>query len=135
MATLSSGVHILYAYATDGQDATSIQAGGGASEQSSPLIGNITAYVFLVTPLTAAVDELQDHVHSLGLHQGLDRSLTAKLLAVRRSLESGHTSAACGQLGAFINQVRAHSSHKIPAADAGDLIDEATVIRNIVGCK
>ena len=46
--TLSRGIHILYAYATDGQDATSIMptAGGG----SSPLIGAISAYLFLVVP-------------------------------------------------------------------------------------
>ncbi len=43
LPTLSFGLHILYAYATDGQDASLM--GGG----SSPLIGNIAAYLFLVT--------------------------------------------------------------------------------------
>jgi hypothetical protein len=37
-------MHILYAYATDGQEATSTNTG----VQSSPLIGNIKAYEFLV---------------------------------------------------------------------------------------
>jgi len=41
---LQKGVHTLYAYATDGQEATSTNTG----EQSSPLIGNVKAYVFLV---------------------------------------------------------------------------------------
>jgi len=41
---LQKGMHILYAYATDGQDATSTNTG----VQSSPLIGNITGYTFLV---------------------------------------------------------------------------------------
>jgi YVTN family beta-propeller protein len=41
---LQLGVHILYAYATDGQEATSTNTG----QQSSPLVGNIKAYVFLV---------------------------------------------------------------------------------------
>jgi YVTN family beta-propeller protein len=41
---LQKGIHTLYAYATDGQDATSTNTG----QQSSPLIGNIQAYVFLV---------------------------------------------------------------------------------------
>src|SRR5205823_3593750 len=64
LPALSPGVHLLYAYATDGQDATSIQAGGGSagasSEQSSPVIGNITAYLFLVTaPATLELDDLQ----------------------------------------------------------------------------
>ena len=39
---LSTGTHILYAFATDGQDATSTITGSG----SSPLTGIITAYLF-----------------------------------------------------------------------------------------
>jgi uncharacterized repeat protein (TIGR01451 family) len=44
--TLSLGTHILYAYATDGQDASSIMTTifGG----SSPVVGAISAYVFTV---------------------------------------------------------------------------------------
>jgi YVTN family beta-propeller protein len=45
---LLPGVHILYAYATDGQDGTSTmttQVGG-----SSPLVGEISAYLFVVVP-------------------------------------------------------------------------------------
>ncbi|MBV8906234.1 MAG: YncE family protein, partial [Acidobacteriia bacterium] len=45
---LAPGTHILYAYSTDGQDATSTNTGF----QSSPLISNITAYVFLELPPT-----------------------------------------------------------------------------------
>ena len=41
---LQLGVHVLYAYATDGQDATSVSTG----EHSNPLVGNIAAYLFLV---------------------------------------------------------------------------------------
>jgi len=44
--TLALGTHILYAYATDGQDATSIMGGLG----SSPVIGSISAYLFTVQP-------------------------------------------------------------------------------------
>jgi YVTN family beta-propeller protein len=43
---LQFGFHILYAYSTDGQEATSTNTG----PQSSPLISNITAYGFLVAP-------------------------------------------------------------------------------------
>ena len=46
--TLQPGVHILYAYATDAQASTT-------GSQSSPLIGNITAYLFLVTPAPTTV--------------------------------------------------------------------------------
>jgi YVTN family beta-propeller protein len=43
LAALEPGYHILYAYADDGQDATSTQL-------DSPLIGGIAAYGFLVVP-------------------------------------------------------------------------------------
>ena len=42
--TLQPGFHILYAFATDGQDATSVNTG----RQSAPLVSNIAAYGFLV---------------------------------------------------------------------------------------
>ncbi len=47
-APLAAGPHILYAYATDGSQATSIM--GGFS--SSPIIGAINAYYFIVKPPT-----------------------------------------------------------------------------------
>ncbi|MBV9155070.1 MAG: hypothetical protein JO097_02335, partial [Acidobacteriaceae bacterium] len=43
ISVLAPGMHILYAYSTDGQDATSTNTG----QQSSPLISNITAYAFV----------------------------------------------------------------------------------------
>ena len=49
--TLGSGTHIVYAYATDGQDATSVNTG----QQSAPLIGQIAAYVFTVNAPTFTV--------------------------------------------------------------------------------
>src|SRR5436309_521584 len=52
LPALSPGIHILYAYATDGQDASSIQTGSAPIGQSSPLIGNIAAYLFLFAPQT-----------------------------------------------------------------------------------
>jgi YVTN family beta-propeller protein len=45
--TLSSGTHTLYAYATDGQDATSVMTTSNGG--SSPLVGTIASYVFTVT--------------------------------------------------------------------------------------
>jgi YVTN family beta-propeller protein len=53
-AALQPGFHILYAYSTDGQDATSTM-GPTASAGSSLLISNITAYGFLVAPPTATL--------------------------------------------------------------------------------
>ncbi len=45
MAKLQAGAHTLFAYATDGQEATSTNTG----LQSSPLIGGIAAYPFVVS--------------------------------------------------------------------------------------
>ena len=49
--TLQPGFHILYAFATDGQDATSVNTG----RQSAPLVSNVAAYGFLVGPPQASL--------------------------------------------------------------------------------
>jgi YVTN family beta-propeller protein len=51
--TLALGTHILYGYATDGQDASSIMgsSGGFGGVGSSPIIGSISAYLFTVQPI------------------------------------------------------------------------------------
>ena len=54
-AALQPGIHILYAYATDGQDATSTMGSGNDGSGTSPLISNIAAYVFLVSPPSASL--------------------------------------------------------------------------------
>src|SRR5581483_2869060 len=50
LPSLASGIHVIYAYATDGQVADSIQPGSSHNGQSSPLISTISAYLFLVLP-------------------------------------------------------------------------------------
>ena len=52
---LQPGIHILYAYATDGQDATSTMGSSGNDAGSSPLVSNIAAYLFLVSPPSASL--------------------------------------------------------------------------------
>ncbi|HTD23612.1 MAG TPA: Ig-like domain repeat protein [Terriglobales bacterium] len=47
---LLPGIHIVYAYATDGQFADSTQPGGSGFGQSSPIPGAIAAYLFVVVP-------------------------------------------------------------------------------------
>ena len=56
LPALSPGIHILYAYATDGQDASSAQTAGAASGQDGPVIGNIAAYLFLFAPPAPPTD-------------------------------------------------------------------------------
>jgi YVTN family beta-propeller protein len=50
------GTHILYAYATDGQEGTSINAVDGLG----PVIGNIIAYVFTVVPASTTTSVTAD---------------------------------------------------------------------------
>ncbi len=63
----SPGLHILYAFATDGQDATSVNTGQGAGS----IVGSIAAYLFLKEPgnpipSLAALDPPSALVHSSG---------------------------------------------------------------------
>jgi len=44
--TLASGSHTVYAFATDGQDSTTVNTGPGAS----PLVGGVNSYTFSVSP-------------------------------------------------------------------------------------
>ena len=80
-------------------------------------------------PITAINDPIAT-VQSLGLDKGTTNSLIAKLTAARRSLEKGNTTAAKGQLTAFINQVSALRGKKIPAPAADNLIAQAQAILN-----
>ena len=52
---LTPGFHILYAYATDGEDATSANS-GIYSVQDGPVVGTITSYGFLVAPPIATIN-------------------------------------------------------------------------------
>ena len=49
-------------------------------------------------------------------------------------IETGNVEAACNQLGAFINQVRAQTGKNLTAAEAAGLIDSATAVRSALGC-
>jgi hypothetical protein len=64
------GMHVLFAYATDGQFADSMQPGTGGNRQSSPIPGAIAAYVFVVVPPTTAT--------SLALTNGTDPSVVGQ---------------------------------------------------------
>ena len=49
-ATLTPGLHVIYAYATDGQEATSAMGSPSSGAGGSPLISNIVGYMFMVYP-------------------------------------------------------------------------------------
>jgi len=74
-------------------------------------------------------------VQSLGLHPGTANSLIVKLQAAASALDRGNLQAACGNLGAFLNEVNAQEGKKLTAAQADLLIAEATRIRAVLGCN
>ena len=71
-------------------------------------------------PKFVATPSPQDHL--------IDRHVIDKL-------NRGNTAAACGQLGAFINQVQAQSGKALMPLDAATLIGMASDARAASGCQ
>ncbi len=82
-----------------------------------------------IPQVAQAIDNLRERVASYGLQRGIARSLDAKLEAALGAWESGETSAACGSLTAFLNEVRAQTGNKLTAAQAQQLTTAAHDIR------
>jgi hypothetical protein len=58
-----------------------------------------------------------------------------KLAAAIHSIDQSKTAAACGQLGAFVNQVYAPINNGTLSVEVGQaLIDAAEAQRSLVGC-
>ena len=78
-----------------------------------------------------SVEYLAEAVDDLGLAQGVENSLNAKLDAAYKKLTDGNDRndvAAINELGAFINAVEAQRGKKIEEDDADDLIAAAEAI-------
>ena len=61
-------------------------------------------------------------VQGLGLPSGTANSLIVKLQAAANALDRDNTQAACGSLGAFINEVNAQKGKKLTSAQADSLL-------------
>ena len=98
--------------------------------------GNTSSGSFVVTVKGAAaqVNDLLTLVSSFNLST-LGNSLTAKLQNIQSKLSGGQTNAACGQLGAFINEVTDQSGQGLTVAQANQLIAAANQISALVGCS
>ena len=66
---------------------------------------------------------------------GPGKSLPAKVRSIRSSLAAGDLDAACGQLGAFVNELQAQAAKSVPEPKAQELIAAATRIRAVLGCS
>ncbi len=74
-------------------------------------------------------------VNSGALNSGQGQSLTAKLEAALASLQAGNRNAVCGQLQAYINQVKAFVKAGILTSQEGQqLSDHASQVRKANGC-
>jgi len=90
--------------------------------------------VALRNPVAPLVSTLTGDLQALQLASGTANSLNAKLNAVLVALQAGDTAGACISLRSFINEVAAQRGKKISAADADNLIAEATAIMTQLGC-
>jgi len=79
--------------------------------------------------------ELKDRVGGIGLHHGIENSLSAKLdaaLAVLTDVVEGNDHAAANILGAFIHQIEAQRGRKIASEDADELIAASREIIDVL---
>jgi len=80
------------------------------------------------------ISALINLVNSFPLSKGLQTSLNAKLNAALNAVNAGNTSAACGQIGAFINQVNAQSGNRLTMDQAMQLRKTAQLIQAALAC-
>jgi hypothetical protein len=80
------------------------------------------------------VADLVTSVDDLATSAGIRNALLAKLDAALDHIQSQSTTAACGELEAFINQVEAQAGQAILTGDASALVDAAARIRAVLGC-
>jgi hypothetical protein len=74
------------------------------------------------------IDQLIDLIKSVGLNQGIERSLVAKLENGQKAFMKGQRNAGLNTLNAFINEVEAQSGKGIPEPLADILISTAEAI-------
>jgi hypothetical protein len=97
---------------------------------------DFTEYTAAVSVLSAeqATIALGTAVGGATLPDDLRKGLSDKLTAAAQAIARGNTTAACGQLDAFIQQVQAQRGKSISAATADAWITTATQIRAALGC-
>lgn len=107
----------------------------------SGLIGNAVYGLQIVeatpaTPATPATLTANLLVMLAGMQiQGLGNSLNAQLLAVAIDINNNNLGAACSDLTAFTNHVKAQSGKKITTAEAEQLLAGAAAIKMSIGCQ
>ncbi len=99
--------------------------GDGIGDACDPLDGR---------PPQQQLADLEAAVRALGLERGVSNSLLVKIQGASSDLSAAQTSAACGKLTAFIDEVRAQSGKKIAADKADELVALAEQLKAALGC-
>jgi hypothetical protein len=105
-----------------------------------PEVSNVIFRTLVVDaiPDEDQIEDLIEDVESLGLSKGNENALTQKLDGAYQKITNDNPNddnAACGMLQSFINQLNALvNSGKLLDSDVSDLIDEANIIIDSIGC-
>jgi len=111
--------------------ATATNVGGNTSEFSQCRVVTSAA-----PGAQAQISTLIEAVRALSaLNTGQQNSLISKLNAALQSVERGNVNAACGQLGAFVNEVNALARTSLDTVTANSLISRSEAIRATLGCR
>ncbi len=104
--------------------------GGNASFNVAPSVSQS----FSVLSLAQFAQGVSNAISLMGLTPGTSESLSSKLGAYIDSTTRGDQTSACGQLGAFVNNVKAQSGKQIPATDAQVLLFDAMRLTTASAC-
>lgn len=77
----------------------------------------------------AILEEMITQAEGVSLPEGVTRSLVAKLVSAKRSIEGGNIRAAFGQLGAFEAEVRAQRGKILTAEQADGALESARHVK------
>lgn len=77
---------------------------------------------------------IEDAIDEMDLPPTAAQPLHSKIDAAQAALERGNVRAACNQLAAFQNQVRAQSGKALTTAQADELLARSATLRSDLGC-
>ena len=74
-------------------------------------------------------------IQGFNINRGLANSLIAKVRAARASAQRGDMTSACGQMAAFLNEVKAQTGSGLTISQAQQLTNSANEIRRLLACQ
>ncbi len=97
---------------------------------------NPATFIWTVLTPEQAMQKLIDTIDEMGISKGTKNSLQAPLNAASNHLGNNNEGAACGSLGAFLNQVDAKEGNgQLTTQQSSGLRQQATAIQQEIGCS